>query len=220
MAHTPKVILDPFSGAGGSAKGWKEAGFKVVGVDKYPQPDYAGDDFIQGDAIDAILKYGKLFHFIGASPPCQTSSALTKGTNRGRVYPRLILATRVALMQTGRPWIIENVPGAPIRRDLMLCGEMFDLRVLRHRFFEFFGITVAQPRHKPHRGRVAGYRHGEWHDGPYFAVYGDGGGKGSVEQWQDAMGIGWTSARKSIAEAIPPAYTRFIGERIYASITR
>lgn len=210
-----KIILDPFSGVGGSAKGWKDAGFRVVGVDKNPQPNYAGDDFIEGDAIDAILKYGKLFHFIAASPPCQTSTALTKGTNYGRVYPRLILATRVALMQSGRPWMLENVAGAPIRKDLKLCGEMFDLGVIRHRFFEFSGVTIPQPVHKNHRGRVSGYRHGEWFDGPYFAVYGDGGGKGSVEEWKTAMGIDWTSERKSIAEAIPPAYTRYIGGHLH-----
>jgi hypothetical protein len=42
--------------------------------------------------------------------------------------------------------------------------------------------------------------------------YGDGGGKGSVPQWQAAMGMDWTDVRKEIAEAIPPAYTEFIGE--------
>lgn len=76
------------------------------------------------------------------------------------------------------------------------------------------GMAAIPTPHKPHRGRVAGYRHGEWFDGPYFAVYGEGGGKGSVAQWQAAMGIDWTSNRKSIAEAIPPAYTRFIGGQL------
>ena len=109
--------------------------------------------------------------------------------------------------------MIENVAGAPIRKDLMLCGEMFRRDVIRHRYFELGGWAAAQPAHKAHRGRVAGYRHGEWYDGPYLAVYGEGGGKGSVTEWQAAMGIDWTDNRKSIAEAIPPAYTQWIGER-------
>jgi DNA (cytosine-5)-methyltransferase 1 len=109
--------------------------------------------------------------------------------------------------------VIENVAGAPIRRDLVLCGEMFGLSVIRHRFFELGGWTADRPEHRKHRGRVAGMRHGEWFTGPYFAVYGDGGGKGSVAQWQEAMGIDWTDVRKEIAEAIPPAYTEFIGHR-------
>jgi DNA (cytosine-5)-methyltransferase 1 len=91
---------------------------------------------------------------------------------------------------------------------------MFDLAVIRHRYFEVSGFPVLPLAHKPHRGRVAGYRHGAWFDGPYFAVYGEGGGKGTVAQWQDAMGIHWTNNRKSIAEAIPPRYSQFIGGQI------
>jgi DNA (cytosine-5)-methyltransferase 1 len=88
---------------------------------------------------------------------------------------------------------------------------MFGLEVIRHRYFELSGWTMQPPAHKPHRGRVAGYRHGEWFTGPYFAVYGDGGGKGTVAEWQRAMGIDWTTNRKNIAEAIPPAYAEFVG---------
>jgi DNA (cytosine-5)-methyltransferase 1 len=97
---------------------------------------------------------------------------------------------------------------------MTLCGEMFGLGVIRHRYFECSGFTALAPEHKKHRGRVAGWRHGEWFDGPYFAVYGEGGGKGTVKQWQDAMDMHWTDNRKSIAEAIPKAYTRFIGGQI------
>jgi site-specific DNA-cytosine methylase len=208
-------------GAGGAGGGYKRAGFHVTGVDIEPQPDYCGDVFMQGDAIEYIREHGHEYDFIHASWPCQASSALTKGTNRGRVYPQLIPPGRAAMEATGRPWVIENVAGAPIRKDLMLCGEMFGLGVLRHRFFEFSaGVMVPQPVHPAHRGRVAGMRHGEWFEGPYFAVYGEGGGKGSVPQWQTAMGIDWTDVRKSIAEAIPPAYTEHIGRALYRAITR
>jgi hypothetical protein len=95
---------------------------------------------------------------------------------------------------------------------LMLCGEMFGLAVIRHRIFESpWAYAIEQPRHVKHRGRVAGMRHGEWFEGPYFQVYGEGGGKGTVAQWRQAMSIDWTWNRKSIAEAIPPAYMEYIG---------
>ena len=136
------------------------------------------------------------------------------GTNKGRQYLNLIPATRALLALHDVPTVIENVQGSDLRRDLTLCGEMFGLGVIRHRYFEANGWAPIPPEHRPHRGRVAGYRHGQWYEGPYFAVYGEGGGKGTVAQWQDAMGIHWTSDRKSIAEAIPPAYSRFIGGQI------
>lgn len=233
---TPK-ILDLFCGAGGAGMGYKQAGFAPYGVDIEPQPDYPGA-FHQGDAIMALqlLIVGKGIEFthpdgtvevltladiagIHASPPCQASSALTKGTNKGKVYLNLIPATRSLLKQQDKPTVIENVQGSDLRRDFTLCGEMFGLGVLRHRYFEVSGFKTTPIDHQPHRGRVAGWRHGEWFDGPYFAVYGDGGGKGSVAQWQEAMGIHWTDNRKSIAEAIPPAYTRFLGKQIMREIT-
>ena len=109
---------------------------------------------------------------------------------------------------SGKPYVIENPAARP---DVVLCGEMFGLKVIRHRNFELGGWKAEAPTHVAHRGRVAGMRHGEWFTGPYFAVYGNGGGKGTVTQWQDAMGIDWTDNRKSIAEAIPPAYTGYLG---------
>lgn len=204
-------LLDLFCGAGGAGMGYRQAGFHVTGIDIHPQPNYAGHEFIQADALTYLAEHGHEFDAIHASPPCQASSALTKGTNKGRRYPNLIPATRELLASFDVPTVIENVQGSDLRRDLTLCGEMFGLGVIRHRYFEVDGFTVVQPVHVPHRGRVAGYRHGEWFEGPYFAVYGDGGGKGSVAQWQVAMGMPWTSVRKEIAEAIPPAYAEFIG---------
>lgn len=213
-------LLDLYCGAGGAGYGYKQAGFHVTGVDIAPQPYYAGHEFIQADALTFLAEHGHEFDVIHASPPCQASSALTKGTNKGRRYPNLIPATRELLASFDVPTIIENVQGSDLRRDLTLCGEMFGLGVIRHRYFEVDGFTVAQPEHVPHRGRVAGYRHGEWFEGPYFAVYGDGGGKGTVAQWQEAMGMHWTSVRKEIAEAIPPAYASFIGAMLMAGVAR
>jgi len=211
-------ILDAFCGAGGAAVGYAAAGFEVIGVDIAAQPNYPYE-FHQGDAIEFIATHGGEFAAIHASPPCQASSALTKGTNRGRTYEQLIPQTREALSRFDVPTVLENVAGAQISKDLTLCGEMFGLNVIRHRFFELEGWNTDQPRHVPHRGRVAGWRHGEFFDGPYVAVYGEGGGKGSVPQWQNAMGIYHTDVRKEIAEAIPPAYTRFIGSRLAALLS-
>jgi DNA (cytosine-5)-methyltransferase 1 len=210
-------ILDLFCGAGGAGYGYHQAGFKVVGVDINPMPNYPFE-FHQADALTYLAEYGHEFDAIHASPPCQASSALTKGTNQGKRYVNLIPATRELLSQFEQPSVIENVQGSDLRRDLTLCGEMFGLSVIRHRYFEARNWTPIPLDHKPHRGRVAGYRHGEWFEGPYFAVYGDGGGKGTVEQWQEAMGMHWTGVRKEIAEAIPPAYTRFIGGQINARV--
>lgn len=209
----PPLLLDAYCCAGGATKGYQRAGFRVVGVDITPQPRYCGDEFVQGDAIEFITSHGVEFAAIHASPPCQSSCLLTKGTNKGREYPQLIAPTRAALLTTGRPWVIENVVGAPIRADLLLCGEMFNLGVIRHRLFEADGWWALSPSHPRHRGLVAGWRHG-----PYFAVYGEGGDKGTVEQWQTAMGIDWTGDRHELTESIPPAFTEFIGGHLLAAV--
>lgn len=208
------LLLDLFCGAGGASVGYHRAGFDVIGVDINPQPDYPYE-FIRGDALDVLGDFigEPALVAVHASPPCQASSNLTKGTNAGRRYPQLIPATRKLLARTGVPTVIENVQGSDLRRDATLCGEMFGLDVIRHRYFEC-SFPIVAPAHKPHRGRVSGMRHGVWYTGPYVAVYGEGGGKGSVAQWQKAMGIDWTDNRKSIAEAIPPAYTEYVGRQL------
>lgn len=209
-------LLDLFCCAGGCSVGYNRAGFDTVGVDINPQPNYPFE-FHRGDAIEFVKEYGHEFDAIHASPPCQSSTNLTKGTNArfGAEYPDLIQATREALEATGKPYIIENVEGSVLRKDLLLCGDMFDLRVIRHRYFELGGWHCPQPPHptsmRKHKGRVSGWRHGAWHEGPYFAVYGDGGGKGTVEQWKDAMGIDWVNRKVELVEMIPPSYTEYIG---------
>ena len=210
-------LLDLFCGAGGAAMGYHRAGFDVVGVDIAPQLDYPFE-FHRGDALSFLTEHWRGFTVVHTSPPCQASTALTKGTNRGRSYPQLIPDTRRLLRGTGLPTVIENVQGSALRRDLTLCGEMFGLDVIRHRYFEIAYATATQPVHRAHRGRVRGWRHGAYYDGPYVAVYGDGGGKGSVPEWQAAMGIDWTDDRKAIAEAIPPAYTEYLGAQLIEAL--
>ncbi|WP_344859719.1 DNA cytosine methyltransferase [Planomonospora alba] len=196
--------------------GYYLAGFDVVGVDIEPQPNYPFD-FHQGDAIRFIRDYGREFDAIHASPPCQADCTLTAGTNRDRAnHVSLLAETRDALASTGRPYIIEQPIGkAVMSRSLVLCGLSFGLKVFRHRQFELSGLTVPQPEHPSHQGhRVRGWRHGRFYEGDMFAVYGNGGYKGTIAEWQEAMGIDWTSDRRELAEAIPPAYTRYIGENL------
>lgn len=215
-------LLDLCCGVGGATRGYQKAGFHVTGVDIEDQPDYCGNKFIRADAIEYAIDHGHEYDFIHGSWPCQRYSVLTKGTNKRmlEMYPDLIDDGREVMTQTGRPWVIENVLGAPIRKDLMLCGEMFGLRVIRHRYFEFSECPMSQPSHPEHIGLTTGYRHGKRYAGPYFPVYGSGGDKGTIDQWRGAMGIDWTYNKKSIAESIPPWYTQKIGEHVLSMIKK
>ncbi|MGY1499831.1 DNA methylase [Streptomyces sp. QTS52] len=221
----PVRVLDAFSCIGGAAKGYRRAfgNCHITGVDIQAQPDYCGDAFHQADAIDYIRAHGHEYDFIHASPPCQGEGAPTKGTNAarnaaiGRTYPRLIAPTRAALEATGRPYVIENVPGSEVRKDVRLCGEQFGLGVLMHRYFELGGWSTAQPVHPKHRGYVRGWRHGEYREGPYVAAYGEGGGKATVEEIRAAKGIDWSTDHLRLREALPPAYTEWIGRAFLAA---
>jgi hypothetical protein len=217
---TRPLLLVLYCGAGGAAMGYHRAGFDVVGVDLNPQPDYPFD-FVQGDAITMatrLIPTGR-FAAIHASPPCQASCALIKGNQRATAdnHEDLIPETRAILEELGLPYVIENVQGAAVRRDLTLCGEMFGLGVIRHRYFEC-SFPVEKPAHIKHRGRVRGWRHGEYFDGPYVAVYGKGGGKATVPEAQAAMGIDWTDDLVSINESIPPAYSEYVGKQLMNAI--
>ncbi|MFE7014478.1 DNA methylase [Streptomyces sp. NPDC057651] len=220
------LLLDLFSCAGGAAMGYARAGFRVHGCDSADRPNYPFT-WHRGDALEYLARLittGEIerFALVHASPPCQAKCSLTIGTNRskgwGGTHEDLVAPTRELLEQTGLPYVIEQPNGrAEIRKDLWLCGEMFGLGVIRHRNFELGGWTVPQPVHPRHRGRVRGYRHGEYHDGPYVAPYGNGGGKPSVPELQEAMGITWTKVREELTEAIPPAYSEHIGRAFLAS---
>ena len=230
-------VLDLFCCAGGAARGYQKAGFEVVGIDIEDRPNYCGDRFAQWDALATLdelvqnegelVLYGR-FDLIHASPPCQAGCTITNGTNRargwGRQHEQLVPATRELLDATGLPYVIEQPTGhgGLIRTDLRLCMDMFPIGeppwVQRHRDFEIHGFTVEQPKHPKHRGYVRGMRHGVYRDGPYVAAYGNGGGKASVAEMQHALGIDWTSEREELTEAIPPAYTEWIGQHLPASL--
>ncbi|MFJ5032080.1 DNA methylase [Streptomyces sp. NPDC088560] len=220
------LLLDLFSCAGGAAMGYLRAGFRIHGCDIADRPNYPFT-YHRGDALEYLARLidtGEIrrFSFVHASPPCQAKCALSIGTNQakgwGGTHVDLVAPTRALLDRTGLPYVIEQPNGrAEIRKDLWLCGEMYGLGVLRHRNFELGGWTVPQPVHPRHRGRVRGYRHGEYHEGPYVAPYGNGGGKPTVPELQEAMGITWTNVREELTEAIPPAYTEYIGRAFRTS---
>ncbi|MFF6990488.1 DNA methylase [Streptomyces sp. NPDC010273] len=214
-------LLDLFSCAGGAATGYHRAEFDVDGCDIAHRPNYPFA-YHRGDALTylAHLIATEEIHwyaFVHASPPCQDKCTLTVGTNQsqgwGGTHVDLVAPTRALLELTGLPYVIEQPNGrADIRKDLTLCGEMFGLGVIRHRNFELGRWTIERPAHVQHRGRVRGYRHGQF----YVAAYGSGGGKPSVPELQEAMGITWTDVREELTEAIPPAYGEWIGRAFLA----
>jgi len=195
-------LLDLFSGAGGAAYGYHLAGFDVTGVDIAPQPNYPFA-FVQADALAFAEKCGHTFDCITASPPCQKYSWSAKQWNVERAD--LVAPTRELLDWLGKPYVIENVPGAPLRVDLVLTGPMFGLSVIRRRHFEMNWFCMAPPMVPP-VGSVRG--------GQYVTVAGHGGdGRRALHLWKAAMQIDWMTGPE-MAQSIPPAYTRFIGEQL------
>jgi DNA (cytosine-5)-methyltransferase 1 len=205
----PPRLLDLFCCQGGAGMGYFRAGFTVVGVDIAPQPRNPFI-FFQRDAIDFLRHHGKAFDAIHASPPCQ---AFTNAQRiMGNEHPDLIGPTRELLEEIGRPYVIENVPGAPLRDPVELCGAMFGLRTYRHRLFES-NIKLDAPEHPEHIARTTkmGRRP---QPGEFMHVVGNFSG---VAEAREAMGIDWMT-RDGLRESIPPAYTEHIGRQLMAVI--
>jgi DNA (cytosine-5)-methyltransferase 1 len=219
-------LLDLFCGAGGCAVGYHRAGFtEIVGVDNRPQKRYPFA-FVQADALEYVRDHGKEFDAIHASPPCQryTRASFTND-NRGK-HPDLLGPTRELLKRTGLPWVIENVPGAPLEGwPIQLCGLMFGLKVFRHRWFESSLFIMSLP-HPTHFGKVIGK------DGMCCVVgHGGGcsrrmrsqvlrhgaGGQQTKADWVLATGIDWMT-RNEMSQAIPPAYTEFVGRQLLSAL--
>ena len=213
-------LLDLFCCAGGAAVGYHRAGFdEIIGVDIVSQPNYPFG-FVQADALEYVVEHGREFDLIHASPPCQ---AFTKYKNARpdlpEKYPNLIPQTRSLLMLSGKPYVIENVPGSPLVNPVILCGSMFDLDVRRHRLFEMSVFMLTpQCRHSiwpPNR-----YPGGRSRERGHARVL----CRNTVEigRWniplkiqQDAMGIDWMNLEE-LSEAIPPAFTEWIGTQMLA----
>lgn len=218
--------------------GYHRAGFEVMGVDIKPQKHYPFP-FLQMDALEAMdrLSDGELLSHIGragltfsngdillagdidayhASSPCQAYTLMARGLlqsqHKAGDYPRLIEPTRVRLIATGRPYVIENVPGSPLLSPLVLCGSSFGLKVQRHRLFESNVAMLRPPcahywqgkEPLPALHRLRGRSR-------VVGCYGNGRGKGDNKAlWAQGLGITWMT-RKEMSQAIPPAYTEYIG---------
>lgn len=192
------IALDLFCGAGGASMGLSRAGFKVVGVDIKPQPDYPFK-FIQADALTFPLD---AYDFIWVSPPCQAFTRARK--LQGKSHPDLIKPIRERLIASGKPYVIENVEGAPLISPVMLCGAMFDLRTYRHRLFEA-NFKIIPPNHSQHKIKNTKMGRPPKED-EFMHIVGNFSG---VAQAQKAMGIKWTG-QQGLREAIPPAYSEYI----------
>lgn len=203
-------LLDLFAGAGGASVGYYRAGFEVVGVDIKPQPNFPFA-FVQSDALE-WADFDR-FDLIHASPPCQAYSPLRHSPGAGD-YPDLVLLTRNLLQAADVPYVIENVPGAPLLNPVTLCGSAFNLRhqdfeLRRHRLFETSFPLIVPPCD---------------HRDPVLGVYGDlsknrrpstRGVKAGIADAEALMGIDWMTVDE-MTEAVPPAYTQFIGEQFLA----
>jgi len=209
-------LLDLFCGAGGAAVGYHRAGFDVVGVDINPQPNYPFE-FHQADAMTIHpIKIALRFNAIHASPPCQSFTAYRrKGHGVGDGYPNLIADVRDLLLSTGCPYVIENVPGAPLNDPVQLCGSSFGLDIRRHRLFESNVLIDAlpcdhawqTPRFPPATNRTnlrSTIEVGVW--------------RIPLDVQQQAMGIDWMTLPE-LSEAIPPAYTEWVGDQLMLRVS-
>ena len=216
-------LLDLYCCAGGAAKGYRDAGFEVVGVDIEPQPNYPYE-FHQSDALDYVRQHGHEFDAIHASPPCQAfSRTKTLHTNE---HPDLIEPTRQALEESGKPYVIENVVGAPLIDPIKLTGQHFAmlapdvdgvmLKLVRARLFES-NVTLAPPN------QYATNRHITT-----ASVYGAGGGwtpahrdnparRGGyiphIDVVKRLLGIDWMT-KHELSQSIPPRFTEHIGRQM------
>ena len=213
--------------------GYHRAGFEVVGVDIRPQPRYPFE-FHQTDAMTFPLDG---FDVIHASPPCQPYSYAVRTADspytpsRGNNEPALIAATRERMIGAGVPWVIENVMGARAELDasLLLCGGMFDLAVRRHRVFQssMYLFAPAHDCRAIYRTRERYPVPEAWHARPTsahldraYSVTGKSRGTGCIPFWRDLMGMPWAVTAYELSEAIPPAYTEWIGRQLLQVVER
>jgi DNA (cytosine-5)-methyltransferase 1 len=228
-------LLDLFCGAGGAAMGYARAGFDVVGVDIAPQPRYPFE-FVQADAREVLARMARAvslrdpsyltFDAIHASPPCQAHTAMNVMWN-AREHPDLVGSTRDLLEAAGLPYVIENVPGAPLREPVTICGSSLGLatashELRRHRLFETNWSLMVPPcahgqrpatigvygDHARDRRRVQGAHHDRGRQFPATVA---------LVMAREAMGMPWANWRE-LAQAIPPAYTELIGHQLMAHV--
>lgn len=210
------LLLDLFCGAGGAAMGYHRAGFDVIGVDHNPQPRYPFT-FIHDDALSylaEVINPREVIDAIHASPPCQAYSVSAQSRrNAGHEYPDLLAPTRDLLATTDLPWVIENVPLSPMRADFRLCGCQFGLELRRERWFEtsWGAFDLLPPHHHPHPvPSVVGHGTPSW-------VRKQLGYNPTIADYRACMGIDWMN-RDELSQAIPPAYTEYIGAQLLDAV--
>lgn len=205
-------VLDLCCKQGGASAGYVRAGFEVLGVDIEPQPLYPWG-FVEADALaflETLTLAGAARHFalIHASVPCQGYSKTQQIWDRE--HPDLIGPMRELLDASGRPWVMENVEGAPLRNPVVLCGAMFGLNTYRHRLFETGGgFALTAPPHPEHTAPIA--KMGRLpRDGEMYHAVGNFPGAPRVRaEWPTA-----SATRRGLAEAIPPVYSEWIGGQL------
>lgn len=206
-------LLDLFCCAGGASMGYYRAGFDVTGVDIKPQPHYPFR-FIQADALTVDLSGYDAYH---ASPPCQSYS-ISKHMQGVKGADKLIPEIRSRLINTQKPFVIENVPGSPLENPVELSGMSFGIKIIRRRLFELHGfdiLLIPSPRQVKNY-RAEGYL-------PYH--HGTSVKRGHLPNiWtkprlQDAMKIDWMDI-KEMTQAIPPVYTEFIGKYLLEALLK
>lgn len=209
-------LLDLFCGAGGAAMGYYRAGVhNITGVDIHPQHHYPFK-FVLGDALEYVKQHGHEYDIIHASPPCQAHSQLRYCNHK--TYPSLIEPLREILNAINKPYVIENVVGAPLQNPVRLCGTMFGLKVYRHRLFETNPMIIFVPKHYPHHDNCPGRGRGISSKG-FISVTGNGGYgiPNGISYARKAMGIDWMN-NKELSQAIPPLYTEYICKQLFAHL--
>jgi len=210
-------LLDLFCGAGGAAVGYYRSGFTdITGIDNRPQKHYPFR-FIQTDALKYLAEHGHEYDVIHASPPCRAFARIGHVHGRCGLHPKLVDATRDALILVGNPWIIENVPDSKLPTTTILCGSMFSLGAIGPD-----GVYRQLRRHRLFESPVAMLTPACSHNGEPIGVYGRGGPQraerkrgymGGKRERQEAMQIDWMDTAE-LSNAIPPAYTLWIGTQL------
>lgn len=226
--HSPRPrLLDLYCCAGGAAVGYHRAGFDVVGVDITFQKNYPYE-FHQADALAYVAEHGHEFDAIHASPPCQAFSKTR--TLHNNEHPDLVVPTREALQATGKPYIIENVVGAPLLDPLMLCGTEFGMTAL-----DVDGVPLKVLRHRLFESNIPLTRRGECNHDPSIltaSIYGAGGGwtpehrdsptrRGGyvphTDVCRELLGVDWTT-KHELSQVVPPAFTEHLGKQLIQHI--
>lgn len=207
-------LVDLWCGAGGATKGYQLAGFSVVGVDIRRQPHYVGDEFVQADAFQFLADNWWKFDAIHASPPCQRYSVMSKcRPGIAAQHPDDIARLRAWLTYYDKPYVIENVVGAPLRSPVQLCGLMFGYQLYRHRLFET-NFRVKEPPHPFHR--LTAVHPDQWEPGKIMSVVGN---CSPIDHAREIMDIVWMNAEE-LSQAVPPFYTEHVGHALRRRLDR